>query len=97
MSARCPSGRHLLITGVVQGVGFRYHMSQTARRLGIKGWVRNRRNGAVEAVIVGESSALAAMIDWVSRNSPGARVDQVLIEEIEGTFSFDAFTQTPDW
>ena len=68
---------HLIITGVVQGVGFRYAMCSQARRLGIRGWVRNRSEGTVEAVAVGESAALEALTTWAHQGPPGARVQQV--------------------
>jgi acylphosphatase len=51
--------RRLVITGLVQGVGFRYAMLAQARLLGINGWVRNRRDGSVEATIAGDPAQIA--------------------------------------
>lgn len=79
--------RRLVITGVVQGVGFRYAMLARARLLGIAGWVRNRRDGSVEAMIAGDADQLEAMLAW-SRNGPaGAVVDQLMVESASGEFS----------
>lgn len=74
-------GRDLLISGLVQGVGFRWFFSQQARRLGVGGWVRNLRDGRVEAHIYGTPTGVAAMLHWASNGPPGARVDVVLVEE----------------
>ncbi|MDP2825762.1 MAG: acylphosphatase [Sulfuritalea sp.] len=79
--------RRLLIRGIVQGVGFRYGMAAQARLLGIGGWVRNRRDGSVEATIAGDAAQIEAMLDW-SRNGPaGAVVDQVMVETAGGDFT----------
>jgi acylphosphatase len=85
--------RHLLITGIVQGVGFRYSMQREARHLGISGWVRNRRDGSVEANLCGKAEAIAELIAW-SRNGPaGALVNQVMIEI--GEAADGSFEQRP--
>jgi acylphosphatase len=59
--------KHLLISGRVQGVGYRMYMVQTANELGITGWVRNCRDGTVEAVVSGDESAVDKIIAWARR------------------------------
>ena len=78
--------RRLVITGLVQGVGFRYAMLAQARLLGISGWVRNRRDGSVEAVIAGDPAQLEAMLDWSRSGPAGAAVDNVMIEIASGDY-----------
>ena len=78
--------RRLIITGLVQGVGFRYAMLAQARLLGIRGWVRNRRDGSVEAVIAGDPAQLEAMLDWSRSGPAGAAVDDVMIEIASGDY-----------
>lgn len=79
--------RRLVITGVVQGVGFRYAMLAQARLLGITGWVRNRRNGSVEAMIAGDAAQIEAMLAWSRIGPAGAVVDQVMVEAAGGQFT----------
>jgi acylphosphatase len=69
--------RHVLIRGTVQGVGFRYWTRRTATARGLEGWVRNRRNGSVEAVFAGPEQAVAEMIALCRRGPASARVDAV--------------------
>jgi acylphosphatase len=69
----------LRITGQVQAVGYRFWMTRTATRLGLRGWVRNRRDGSVEALVTGPPEAVAAMVE-ASREGPhGARVTDVTV------------------
>ena len=56
--------RHLMITGRVQGVGFRYALCDEAEKHGVTGWVRNRRDGRVEALVQGSAEAVDAVIAW---------------------------------
>jgi acylphosphatase len=69
---------HLLITGAVQGVGYRATFAQVAVRLGLRGWVRNRQDGSVEACVQGSTEAIDAIVDWAKRGPPAARVDDVI-------------------
>jgi len=79
--------RHLLVTGRVQGVGFRFYMERKARDLGVTGWVRNRRDGALEAVVQGSSGAVEAMIAWARRGPPSAIVADVRVTDATGDFA----------
>lgn len=80
MTAAATEARHLVIRGRVQGVGFRYHMAREAARLNLRGWVRNRFDGTVEAVVAGSAEAVAAMLVWTRQGPPLARVEQVAVE-----------------
>ena len=83
--------KQLRITGRVQGVGFRFYMERKARELGVTGWVRNRRDGAVEAMVQGNSGAVEAMIAWARRGPPSAIVADVRVTEASGDFvTFEA-------
>ena len=83
--------RHLLITGRVQGVGFRFYMQRKAREFGLTGWVRNCRDGSVETVIQGTSEAVEMMIAWARRGPPSAVVAAVRVTDANGDFvSFEA-------
>lgn len=79
--------RHLVITGRVQGVWYRESMRLEAERLGIAGWVRNRRDGAVEAMVHGDETGVEAIIAWAWVGPPSARVDSVEATPAEGSFS----------
>lgn len=85
--------RHLLITGRVQGVGFRFTMQRKARELELTGWVRNRNDGSVEAVIQGASAAVETMIAWARRGPPSAVVADVRVSDDAGSYA--AFETRP--
>lgn len=71
----------ITVTGRVQGVGFRYALRAEAQRRGTRGWVRNRRDGAVEAVVAGDADAVEGVIAWAHDGPPSARVDDVDVVE----------------
>ena len=85
----------LTIRGQVQGVGYRHWAMTAGLRLGITGWVRNRTDGSVEALIVGDDAAIGAMIDACRRGPAGARVDDVDIEPVDLDVLPEGFTQLP--
>jgi len=83
--------QRLRIRGRVQGVGFRYAMRDEARRRGIAGWVRNRTDGSVEALLQGPSEKVAELVAWAQAGPSGSRVDEVAVEAlpqapVESTF-----------
>jgi acylphosphatase len=72
--------RHVMIRGRVQGVGYRYWVEQKAMARSLEGWVRNRRDGSVEAVFAGPADAVSGMIALCRRGPASARVDAVAEE-----------------
>lgn len=76
-AADVPVAVALEITGRVQGVGFRQAMQTKARELRLTGWVRNLRNGSVQAVVQGSSAQVASMLRWCRSGPPLARVVHV--------------------
>ncbi len=71
--------RRIVVHGRVQGVGFRAFVEDEASRHDLAGWVRNRREGTVEAVLAGPPDLVAAVIEACRRGPPGARVDDVAV------------------
>lgn len=69
--------RQLRITGRVQGVGFRYALQREAASCGVTGWVRNRTDGSVEALVQGPPEAVESLIEWARRGPPGSRVAEL--------------------
>ena len=79
--------RHLIITGRVQGVGYRFYAQRKARELGVTGWVRNRRDGSVETMVQGEAGAVETMTAWARQGPPSAVVAEIKIADGEGEYS----------
>lgn len=79
--------RRVVITGLVQGVGYRISMQRKAVALGVRGWVRNRRDGSVEAVIQGPPQPVAEIMAWARHGPRAARVDYIEVEPAEGAFA----------
>jgi len=86
--------KHLRIAGRVQGVGFRNYMEYKARQLGVTGWVRNRRDGTVEAMVRGAPEAVAAMVAAAHRGPRSAYVTDVKVAEGSGEFTDFAMRPT---
>lgn len=75
-----PICRHLLIHGRVQGVSYRASAAHQARLLHLAGWVRNRHDGSVEALVAGPAHQVEAFITWARRGPDAARVDDVRVQ-----------------
>lgn len=74
----------LLIHGRVQGVYFRASARDTAAELGLRGWVRNRPDGSVEAVAAGREDTLESFVAWCGRGPAAAKVTRVWVEPASG-------------
>jgi len=81
---------HVVVTGFVQGVGFRCSTCHVAERFGVSGWVRNRPDGSVELHVEGGGTDVGAILSWLRHGPAGARVDAVAVEDaaVEGSIGF---------
>ena len=82
---------HAIISGRVQGVFFRMETMRAAQRIGVSGWVRNLRDGTVEAVFEGDKTRVDAILDWCKQGPPHAHVTDVKVDWEEYTGEFDGF------
>ena len=73
----------VIVSGDVQGVGYRYTMRIVARDAGVAGWVRNRSDGKVEAEIEGTPAQVDEVLAWMAQGPPGARVDAANVTDAE--------------
>jgi acylphosphatase len=85
--------KHAVVHGRVQGVGFREYLRREAERLGVTGWVRNRRDGTVEAMVHGSPDDVAQILDWMRRGPPAACVMDVQASDAVG--EFETFEHLP--
>lgn len=83
--------RRFVISGRVQGVGFRYFTQDAARREGLHGFVRNNDDGTVEAVAEGESEALERFERAIRRGPSRSRVERVMVDDMEPAMSATGF------
>lgn len=83
--------RRVAVRGRVQGVGFRYSTRMVARRLGLRGWVRNVADGSVELVAEGPAEDVNALIAWCREGPPAARVRSVDVEDEPNEGDLDPF------
>lgn len=81
----------MFFEGKVQGVFFRANTHDKAREFGVDGWVKNLRDGRVEAVFEGPEEKVDRLIDWCKHHQPHARVDDTEIHEEEPTGEFNEF------
>jgi acylphosphatase len=84
------------IRGRVQGVGYRDSCAREAGKIGVAGWVRNRLDGSVEALLLGPPDRLARLVEWLHRGPPAARVDEVSVTPLAPPFpDADRFERLP--
>lgn len=76
---------HVLVSGDVQGVGYRYTLKMVAHDAGASGWVRNLRDGRVEAEIEGTAAQIDDVLAWMAEGPPGARVDAASVTDVAPT------------
>jgi len=76
---------HVIVAGDVQGVGYRYTMQLIADRENASGWVRNLRDGSVEAEVEGTPEQVDAVLTWMAQGPPGARVDSAQVDALTPT------------
>jgi acylphosphatase len=92
MEQEAESGRaQVVVSGRVQGVSFRYATARVAQQLRVKGWVRNRPDGKVEAVFEGTKTDIESMIAWCHTGPPAASVDNVDVTWQAPTNDFSGF------
>jgi acylphosphatase len=82
---------HVIVRGVVQGVGFRMDTMREAERLGLGGYVRNRVDGAVEIVAEGEAAAVERLVNWARHGPQAAAVEDVAVADAEPMGEFGGF------
>lgn len=87
--------RSLRIRGLVQGVGFRWSLCREAQHLGLAGWVRNRHDGSVEALVRGTPTAVENITAWAQHGPPAARVSDVHCADGDEQVALSGFTQAP--
>jgi len=87
--------RRLRIRGQVQGVNLREALRQRADQLKVTGWVRNRLDGTVEAIVQGEAFAIDSIVEWARQGPTTARVDSVDVESAESEGDFQIFDKRP--
>jgi acylphosphatase len=90
--------KHLIITGLVQGVGYRASFEARANILKLAGWVRNRADGSVEAIVRGDAVAVDAIIEWARRGPAAAQVSHVAAVEVaDDSVPGQSFSRLPTY
>lgn len=82
---------HVFVEGMVQGVFFRSHVSDQAERSDVTGWVRNLKDGRVEAIFEGEKEDVRMVVDWCRMGPPGTRVTNLKVDWQNYRDEFDSF------
>ena len=84
--------KHIIISGKVQGVGFRYWLSKKANQKNIYGWVRNKVSGEVEALFIGDNAKISDLIKLCKKGPTSSKVTKIIVQNYQEEFlsrSFD--------
>lgn len=82
---------HIFVSGIVQGVFFRYWTQKVTAKLGLKGWVRNLPDGRVEILVEGDKEKTKELLEWVKKGPPAARVENLELNYEDYKGEFDCF------
>jgi acylphosphatase len=83
---------HIIVSGQVQGVGFRWATKREADKLGLTGYVRNQADGKVEIVAAGSAEAVGALLAWAKRGPLFSKVHQVDVTDLPAQADYTAFS-----
>jgi len=83
--------KHIVITGKVQGVGFRYWLHKTAVRNNINGWVKNKISGEVEALLIGDVVEIDNLIKLCEKGPPSSKVTKIKVQNYQKEFLKKSF------
>ena len=83
MESLCNLKKHLIISGKVQGVGYRYWLQALSTKLNVQGWVRNLKTGEVEAVVIGEEKIIQEIINHCKSGPANSLVEKVQISDTD--------------
>lgn len=82
---------HILVSGRVQGVAFRYYARNIAIQLDVKGWIKNLPNGQVELVVEGSKNSVEEMVEWCKRGPRMAEVEDIEVDWLPYSGKFGQF------
>jgi acylphosphatase len=88
--------RRIVVRGRVQGVGYRFTMVGVASHAGVQGWVRNRRDGSVEAFVQGDGAAVLAVVAWCESGPEGSQVTDVEVSDVAPDPALRGFATRPN-
>lgn len=86
---------HVFVSGFVQGVGFRAYIRSKARKIGVKGWIRNLRDDRVEGVFQGDKEKIEKLIQFCKRGPFFAKVENLVVDWEDQVEEFEDFTKEP--
>ena len=88
--------KHIVINGKVQGVGFRYWLSETAKQKNIYGWVRNKVSGEVEALFIGDETKISDLIELCKKGPSSSKVTKIIVQNYQEEYLSRSFNIISD-